>query len=342
MSLWNEYMNEHASLPQTKRQQMIERVQQRQTELLRNKNLSYVTVTINGEEREAVITRSDNGDDIKNLLSLPNEKFERGSLVEWQDNYWLIVSHDVQDELYTRAKIQQCNYTLKWINNNGDIIERHCIITNNDRNSSGERETKEITVGDNRLNLIIAKDSETKELYRGQRFLVDDVDAQQNILAYQITKPDRLPGLYNGKGVYTFGLKECNRSTNDNTELMVADYYTLINSSNKDDTDVPTSQPYAIRIEGCNDGVLYIDEDCELSFSIVDKQGDVIQNSNGYEYSLENGEDYVSIKPSADNHTLTLYVPLKYSFIGKRVTLRVMSSLYNLSTEKEFMIKGWS
>ncbi len=114
MSLWNEYMNEHASLPQTKRQQMIERVQQRQTELLRNKNLSYVTVTINGEEREAVITRSDNGDDIKNLLSLPNEKFERGSLVEWQDNYWLIISHE-----YRMSYTQEQKYSNVTTHSNG-------------------------------------------------------------------------------------------------------------------------------------------------------------------------------------------------------------------------------
>ena len=68
------------------------------------------------------------------------------------------------------------------------------------------------------------KDKDTIELGRGKRFLIDDMDSN-TVLAYQITKPNKLYNIYDGKGVFRFILNEVEVTDDDNTELRIADYY---------------------------------------------------------------------------------------------------------------------
>lgn len=333
MNVWDRYAERLSAQGSTLRENKLNRLQRRIRNNLED-SLSYSKVTISGEEREVSIIRSSEGMDFKTLISMPNESFDRGSLVFWEDNYWLIISHDVQDEVYTRATIQQCNYLLTWINDEGEIIERHCIVTNNDRNSAGEREATDLTIGDNRLNLILAKDDETKKIYRGKRFLIDDPDAQGNILAYEVTKPDRLPSLYNGKGVYTFGLRECNTSAADNTELMIADYDLYINSAKKE----PTRNGCELFLYSENN-VIILNECSDIYIKITqngDKIDDVVFN-----YEFLEGKDLVSVINVSDNK-ITLRAGNDSKDIGKVVMLRVYSDDYNISADIKLTIGGWT
>ena len=59
---------------------------------------------------------------------MPGEELRHGALVYWMQNYWLVIEKDYNVEVYTRAKMQQCNYLLRWVNDEGQIIERWCII----------------------------------------------------------------------------------------------------------------------------------------------------------------------------------------------------------------------
>ncbi len=45
------------------------------------------------------------------------------------------------------------------------------------------------------------------------------------MLAYGLTKPLKLGGVFNGDGVYKFVLQEINTTDLDNQELRIADYY---------------------------------------------------------------------------------------------------------------------
>ena len=81
-----------------------------------------------------------------------------------------------------------------------------------------------MSVGDARIAVTVPKDSDTVNLKRGNRFLIDDVDTNE-VLAYQITKPNRLYNIFNNKGIFRYILKEVNPTDNDNLELRVADYY---------------------------------------------------------------------------------------------------------------------
>ena len=190
-------------------------------------HLSYHTATVNDVERELVIINSDNLDQ-KTIISMPGESFESGSLVHWSDNYWLVTSIDANDELYTKGVMTQCNYLLRWITKEKEIIERWCIISDGTKYLTGETissyNENGMSLGDTRISLTISRDEYTVQFNRGCRFLIDDYDSK-TVLAYRLTKPFKIGGVYNQKGAMTFVLTEVNTEDDDNFELHIADYY---------------------------------------------------------------------------------------------------------------------
>lgn len=75
-----------------------------------------------------MIINSDNLNE-KMIFSLPEETFRCGGLVEWMGNHWLITEKDANDELYTRGKLLQCNYELRWVDpDDKTICSQWCVI----------------------------------------------------------------------------------------------------------------------------------------------------------------------------------------------------------------------
>lgn len=90
-------------------------------------SLSYHTVLIDNCEQNVAIINSDILT-MKFIYALPGEDIRLGAMVFWEDNYWIVTERDVNNEVYTRAKIEQCNYLLKWIDDTSTIHEQWCII----------------------------------------------------------------------------------------------------------------------------------------------------------------------------------------------------------------------
>lgn len=182
-------------------------------------------VMINGCEQYVTITHKQDLS-VKRICALPGETLPHGGLVEFANNIWMITELDADNELYERGLMQQCNHQLRWISKNGEIREKWCIVEDGTKYLIGERVKEFMSIGEARIAVTIAKDEETIELERGMRFLIDDGDTTgNNVLAYRITKPNRLFNVYNGQGVFRYILTECNLTENDNTELRIADYY---------------------------------------------------------------------------------------------------------------------
>lgn len=201
-------------------------------------SLSYHKAVINGEDRELAIINTDNLD-IKTLCTFPGETLPHGGLVYWMDQYWLITEVDANNEVYTRGKMRQCNYLLRFVSKDKQVIERWCIIDDGTRYLSGEYGDREMIMlrGDSRISMTIAKDQYTAQFGRENRFIIDDY-ASTDVLAYRMTKPYKLGGSFGETGVYYFVLTECNTEDDDNLELHIADYYQYFPRENelKDET----------------------------------------------------------------------------------------------------------
>lgn len=127
MNAWDIYESRRIVQGETRRAAAFRREYGRLTDKTVN-SLSFHTAIIDGEERRLTIINSDNLNQ-KTLLTLPGEDLDCGAIVEWMDNHWLITEKDANTEMYARAKMEQCNYLLKWVDRDTkEIIERWCII----------------------------------------------------------------------------------------------------------------------------------------------------------------------------------------------------------------------
>jgi hypothetical protein len=176
-------------------------------------------------EKEVAIINSDNLNE-KYIYSFPDDDIENGSLIYWMDNYWLVTERDANTTVYTRAKLTQCNYLLRWVSDDDKICEQWCIIEDGTKYLTGEFEDRNfvVTRGDSRIAMTIARNEMTIKFNRKNRFLIDD-DESPLKLAYTLSKPLKLGWTYNEKGVYKFVLQEVNTTDDDNQELRIADYY---------------------------------------------------------------------------------------------------------------------
>lgn len=124
-SIWDLYTNRTSVRGNTKRETVLNR----EKHFLNTKlpdSLSYQQVTIDDVGCNVAIINSDNLDE-KTIISLDGEIY-CGGLISWMDNYWLITELDANTEVYTKAKMRQCNYLLRWVDNDGKICEQWCIV----------------------------------------------------------------------------------------------------------------------------------------------------------------------------------------------------------------------
>ena len=224
MSLWDTYRSRLNAQGGDRRSAVLQR-ERRYLSAKMPASLSYHQAVINGEPRSLAIINSDNLDQ-KTLCTLPGEDLPHGGLVEWMDNRWLILQRDANNELYTKGIMRQCNYQLRWIADDGNIIERWCIVEDGTKYLTGEYGDNEyiLTRGDTRISVTLPKDKYTIRLNRKNRFLIDDWKSP-NVLAYELTKPFKLGGTYGEDGIVSFVMQECNTEDTDNFELHIANYY---------------------------------------------------------------------------------------------------------------------
>lgn len=224
MSFWDTYRSRLNAQGGDRRNVVLQRERRFLNEKMPS-SLSYHSAIIDGKPHNLAIINSDNLFQ-KTLCSLPGEDLPHGGTVDWMENKWLITERDANNELYTRGVMRQCNYLLKWIADDGNIIERWCIVEDGTKYLTGEYGDNQyiLTRGDTRISVTLPRDEYTVKLNRKNRFLIDDY-ASPNVLAYELTKPFKLGGTFNDSGVLIFVMQECNTEDTDNLELHIANYY---------------------------------------------------------------------------------------------------------------------
>lgn len=206
---------------QTKRDMWLRRDQQ---SILRRSpdTLSWHAVTVDGNQQElSIISQTEH--DTKRICAMPGETLPHGALVEYADAVWLITEVDSETEVYHRGIMLRCNHKLRWINREGAIVEKWCVVEDGTKYLVGEQARETMTIGDARIAVTVGKDRDTVELRRGQRFLIDDEDVLDPA-AYQISKANRFFNTSSGRGCFRYILTETPLTQFDNVALRIADY----------------------------------------------------------------------------------------------------------------------
>lgn len=190
-------------------------------------SLSYFDVTIDDIGQRVAIINSDNYDE-KTVISMPGEDIRHGGLVYWMDHYWLVAEKDANTEVYAKGKLLECNYLLKWIDDQHVIREQWCNVEDGTKYLTGDYGDRDFftTRGDSRIAITLPRNEHTRKLNRTYRFLIDDINDGDQMLAFTLSKPLKIGHSYDEEnGVYKFVLHEVNSTDNDNFELGIADYY---------------------------------------------------------------------------------------------------------------------
>lgn len=199
------------------------------------RSLSYHDADVDGERRRLAIINTDNLD-TKTVCSWPGEDLPHGGYVSWLDQNWLVVEKDYNNEVYTRAKMRQCNYLLKWVSDDNQIVERWCIVEDGTKYLTGEFADRDfiVTRGDARIAIILPRDAETVRLDRERRFIVDDPGTADSPMAFRLTKPLRIGSSYGESGCLKFVLSECATEDTDDLDNRIPNYYRYFPRNDKD------------------------------------------------------------------------------------------------------------
>ena len=128
-NMWEKYEARMRAGGMTQRDESLHRERHWLNSRLKD-SLSYHTAIVDGKETKVAIVNSDNLNE-KTMFSMPGGDFHLGVTVFWADNHWLITEKDANNEIYTKVKLLQCNYLLKWIEVIDDeprVIEQWCVI----------------------------------------------------------------------------------------------------------------------------------------------------------------------------------------------------------------------
>lgn len=204
-------------------------------------SLSFFEVTIDDIKQNVAIINSDNLDQ-KTICSMPGEDIKHGGIVFWMGHHWIVEEKDANNEVYTRGKLLECNYLLKWIDDFGIIREQWCNIEDGTKYLTGDYEDRDFftTRGDSRIAVTLPRNEHTMRLGRENRFLVDDFVRGKGMIAFTLSKPLKVGHSYEEEnGIYKFVLHEVNSTDDDNFELGIADYYLHFPKEDNEVHDTP-------------------------------------------------------------------------------------------------------
>ncbi|RHP47058.1 hypothetical protein [Clostridium sp. AF32-12BH] len=141
--------------------------------------IDYHTVLKNGEPFELLIIKDTDGNTFKKKIKSKHEyPFNLGDYVMFGNQCWIVYSLDPDDKTYHNGYMYLCTTTLRWLNDNGELVERPCYTEDFTKYSSGVDGNQTIIVGDNQYGLTLPVDNETKKLRRDKRFVIDLEDAE--------------------------------------------------------------------------------------------------------------------------------------------------------------------
>lgn len=114
----------------------------------------------------------------------------KGSYIKYENEIWLTDSNIVDvDGAYKMARINKCNYKLKWQNEFGKIITRYCYSQDASSYSNGISGNNIITLGSDQIMIRIPFDDETSKIGRAKKFYIDYYNDKPT--CYELTRHDR-------------------------------------------------------------------------------------------------------------------------------------------------------
>lgn len=157
-----------------------------------------------------------------NLSQYKYIKFKDSPIAKEQ--IYLIETMPSSNHLYTKAVIHECNYTLKWQDESGEIYYYPSYTADATQYNTGvENASTVVRTGYVQLMSWISLDDVTVELQRDKRMFIDY--SKKHPDTYVITSMSKVPYSYNEMRMMRITFTECEYNPDtDRIDLMLCDY----------------------------------------------------------------------------------------------------------------------
>ena len=276
------------------------------------KSISYKNVQIDNMSGNLFITNTNN-EYVKKFQDVNNIIEKVGVVVEYADHNWIVEQMDVDGEVYKSGKLRMCNYSLNFLGSNRLPISRPCYVENTafGIDESGISISKvNIKTGASRYRIILPYDNETLLFDR----IYPDTNKYQRIMlkltsarAYEIIDVDTMTGCV------ILTVEECERSTDDNEDLLIGAYYSRVG----------TSSAPSCEIIYAGEPVLEFGKAAKrFSVRFYDDSGALMPITPAWDLSMANPNLLNNIEATYDGNDIYLKALTK-TMIGESVRLEV-------------------
>lgn len=141
---------------------------------------TYATekVLLNHSVTKLMITKDTGSNPLKKAIkSLHTDRIRPGDYVCWNNGNWMVTETDPDHKAGNSGSMCLCTILLRWQNERGEIIERWGLPQETLNDSRGTAGNDVIMTADNRYDITLPIDPETKKLKRDMRFAIDFEDS---------------------------------------------------------------------------------------------------------------------------------------------------------------------
>lgn len=195
---------------------------------------AVITDSYGNERNIGLVINSGTQEYYKEFEALPEAKIYAGDYVRWGHGIWIVQSCSTDDEIYKRGRLWQCNWLMKWQNDEGEIIERWCFASSASKYNEGVEQDKVFTLGSDQCKVYMPVDEEVLAVTKKKEmlFIIDNANSGQPRI-YEAHNPSNVYSTFDvlrdsdGKihGVTDWILKETTYTlTDEELELGVCRY----------------------------------------------------------------------------------------------------------------------
>lgn len=164
-----------------------------------------------------IVDKSDIRDE-KLLTTFYETPFTSGGIVDWKNDKWMVTLTDEMSDIYRRGAIRRCAAQIKWIDDDGRLIEEWVSFKMDLPANFGLEERKIVLFPNERRQLMLRLNDDTRKIVKDQRFILDG-------RAWNVMSLDRL----SVDNIMYLVLDEDQKILpDDNLELGVANYYSRL------------------------------------------------------------------------------------------------------------------
>ena len=195
---------------------------------------SYIDVNVRITHMINIDTGVRLGDDWRELIFKDFDHSRTIGKKYFFDNFtWITINSDTYRYPTASTNIRRCNWTLKWYNEKGILIEEPCIVdyVKMIGSAMGTLDGKEVREGTFDRFVYLQANEETLKIKRDQRFFIDD-------LVFRVTKRDTI----GHPGLVELSLDE--HQVNKEVDDVVNGIADFTNRPPVDDSDIGTTEQF--------------------------------------------------------------------------------------------------